>query len=231
MFYLVDFEYKNLEDNEKYKRKLKEDKELRTRIINAKTGVPKSRKHKKLIKRIETLNKAKNLRVYKTNKYGEIDKQYIPKKVGKGIRNRKNYLLNREITNRTNLNNAEDKLSNEEAKYQNKVEGKLSDPKKVIRNLEITKDVETAPEKIKKVITVKATTNQIPEASKVIIPNPKVSKVNEKVKEVITEPKKGLGLGKKAVIGTLGLGALAYGINRLRKTREDKGKKRGKYRK
>jgi hypothetical protein len=60
-----------------------------------------------------------------------------------------------------------------------------------------------------------------------------ITKMNEKVKDVVnkTKSKKGLGLGKKALIGTLGLGAIAYGLNKLRKSRADKGKLRGKYKK
>jgi hypothetical protein len=59
--------------------------------------------------------------------------------------------------------------------------------------------------------------------------------INEKVKEVVSKAptKQGMSLGKKALIGTAGiagLGAVAYGLNQLRKSRSDKGRKRGKYR-
>ena len=57
----------------------------------------------------------------------------------------------------------------------------------------------------------------------------------KKVKEVVSKAptKQGMSLGKKALIGTAGLAglsAVAYGLNQLRKSRSDKGRKRGKYR-
>jgi hypothetical protein len=99
--------------------------------------------------------------------------------------------------------------------------------------------------------STKVTSSKIPEkvasvsnkpnqkAPKVVTTNTppqSVSKVSEKVKEVVTKSptkKATMGLGKKALLGTAGLaglGAIAYGVNKLRKTRDDKGKKRGRYR-
>jgi len=82
-------------------------------------------------------------------------------------------------------------------KYKEYLERKKNKTKKV------EDVVSTSNQKAPKVVTSNPV-NQNPEVSKVINPQQSSHKVNEKVKEVITQPKKGLGLGKKALIGTLG---------------------------
>jgi hypothetical protein len=250
MFYLADFEYKApfldniIEDTDR-------GRNLRERVLN-KNKAPKSLREKKLRKRIKTNIKAA--------KYIRENKPYsiYPKRYSKDDISRLNYLTSKQYILGDRLDKATIALQKFRKNKDSRkafitikrkaveIDNKL---KNTANELENTQQINRGNSTQKVINTLNSESKETPktiinrggqQAPKVVTtntPSQPVSKVSEKVKEVVTKSptkKATIGLGKKALLGTAGLaglGALAIGVNKLRKSRADKGKLRGKYKK
>lgn len=216
MFYLADFAFQPL--STLYSENLKEDSGLRNRIVqkNREGLVPKTSKAD--MRRLREREKTKKIILSKKDK--NITKNWD---TGEYIDNvlRKNNLRPMSSLEKTNL-----LIRHYENTPQYKFREITKNPPKVVIDNNIPK------KSIEKVIsTPPSQTAKIPDVLEIKTPKSK-STVGTKTEKILK--KSPMKLGTKigiGVLGTAGVLASAYGLNKLRKSRSDKGKLRGKYKK